>query len=200
MTHSKLLTGQIHKNLFFFTQLLFTIPTEISLLGEKLSSNWTLNTNFDLYLFASFKTIPFRGGPPESLPDPGPWSVTSLTVHSFLSLLASDAGLANGLHIGLPTDEADGDAGIDEAGVGRGVGSLRELKSVSESGNVLSGHGGTGGQISSSFIDLSSLSVDEDLRWGSFESDNDRWNLSTKGSVPEVDEFVTDGDNMELEA
>lgn len=76
--------------------------------------------------------------------------------------------------MGLPADEAVGDAGKDEAGVGRGVGSLRELRSLSESGNVLSGHGGTGGQISSSLIDFSSLSVDEDLRCGSFESDNDR--------------------------
>lgn len=76
--------------------------------------------------------------------------------------------------MGLPADEGEGDAGKDEAGVGRGVGSLRELRSLSESGNVLSGQGGTGGQISSSLIDFSSLSVDEDLRCGSLESDNDR--------------------------
>lgn len=101
--------------------------------------------------------------------------MTSFTVHSFFSLLASEAGLANGEHIGLPpADDADGEAGKEDAGVGRGVGSLREVKSDSDNGNVLSGHGGTGGQISSSFKDFSDLSVDEDLRQGSLESDNDR--------------------------
>ena len=82
------------------------------------------------YLFANFKTIPFRGAPPVSLLDP--WSVTSLTVHSFFSLLASEAGLANGEHIGLPGDEAEGDAGTEDAGVGSGVGSLSEEKSDSD--------------------------------------------------------------------
>lgn len=100
--------------------------------------------------------------------------MTSFTVHSFFSLLASEAGLANGEHIGLPADDADGEAGKEDAGVGRGVGSLREVKSDSDNGNVLSGHGGTGGHISSSFKDFSDLSVDEDLRHGSLESDNER--------------------------
>lgn len=97
-----------------------------------------------------------------------------MTVHSFFSLLASEAGLANGEHIGLPGEDASGEAGKDEAGVGRGVGSLSDVKSDSDNGNVLSGHGGTGGHSSSSFTDFSDLSVDEDLRCTSLESDNER--------------------------
>lgn len=129
---------------------------------------------FLYYLFASFNTIPFLGAPPESPAEPGPWSVTSLTVHSFFSLLASEAGLAKGEHIGLPGDDAEGEAGTEEAGVGRGVGSLSEETSDSDNGNVLSGHGGTGGHSSSSFTDFSDLSVEEDLRCKSLESENER--------------------------
>lgn len=100
--------------------------------------------------------------------------MTSLTVHSFFSPLASEAGLAKGEHIGLPGDDADGEAGTEEAGVGRGVGSLSEDTSDSDNGNVLSGHGGTGGQSSSSFTDFSDRSVEEDLRCKSLESENER--------------------------
>lgn len=144
------------------------------------------------YLFASFKTIPLRGAPPVSLLDP--WSVTSLTVHSFFSPLASEAGLANGEHIGLPGDEAEGEAGTEDAGVGSGVGSLSEEKSDSDKGNVLSGHGGTGGQISSSFRDFSDLSVEEDLRCGSFESERERWNFSMVVGCDDVGVVDADGD------
>lgn len=130
---------------------------------------------FSYYLFASFNTIPFLGAPPVSPPGPGPWSVTSFTVHSFFSLLASEAGLAKGEHIGLSAgDDAEGETGTEEAGVGRGVGSLSDEKSESDSGNVLSGHGGTGGQSSSSFTDFSDLSVEEDLRCRSLESEKER--------------------------
>lgn len=77
--------------------------------------------------------------------------------------------------MGLPGEDADGEAGKDEAGVGSGVGSLSDVKSESDNGNVLSGQGGTGGQKSSSFTDFSDLSVEEDLRCGrSLESDNER--------------------------
>ena len=77
--------------------------------------------------------------------------------------------------MGLPGEDADGEAGKEEAGVGSGVGSFSDVKSESDSGNVLSGQGGTGGQNSSSFTHFSDLSVEEDLRCGrSLESDNDR--------------------------
>ena len=117
-----------------------------------------------------------------------------MTVHSFFSLLASEAGLANGEHIGLPGDEAEGDAGTEDAGVGSGVGSLREEKSDSDNGNVLSGHGGTGGQTSSSFKDFSDLSVEEDLRCGSLESEKERWNFSMDDTSVGVGVVVADGD------
>ena len=73
---------------------------------------------------------------------------------------------------------------------------MRELKSESERGNILSGQGGTGGHISSSFTDLSDLSVDEDLRCASFESDNERLNLSAMGHMAEVGVVIPDGDKV----
>ena len=144
------------------------------------------------YLFANFNTIPFRGAPPGSLPET--WSVTSFTVHSFFSLLASGAGLAKGEHIGLPGDDAEGEAGTEEAGVGSGVGSLSDDKSESDKGNVLSGQGGTGGQTSSSFTDFSDLSVEDDLRCGSLESERERWNFSMDDGSIDVGVMVADGD------
>lgn len=67
--------------------------------------------------------------------------------------------------MGLPGDDAAGEAGIDDTGVGRGVGSLRPRISVSDRGKVLSGNGDTAGQLSNSPL-LSAQSVDEVLRGG----------------------------------
>ena len=173
--YTKLRTPQLNRT---YLQIISSVPF---LDNQRKQTGWeTINLLSQIfifklfYLFANLRTIPFLGGPPESLPEPGPWSVTSLTVHSFFSLLASEAGLARGEHMGLPGEDAAGEAGNEEAGVGSGVGSLSAVKSVSDSGKFLSGHGGTGGQSSSSKTDFSDLSVEEDLRCASLESESER--------------------------
>ena len=147
------------------------------------------------HLLASLRTMPLRGCPvsPDGLEF---WSVvTNLTVHSF-SLAWSGNGLAKGEHIGLPVDDAAGEAGMDDTGVGRGVGSFKLRTSVSVSGNCLSGHGTTVGQLSASEF-LSVHSADDDPRGRLWDSEKERWSFSTGDNMLGVPPAVGVTDRVE---